>query len=264
MRGRNGTIHRYYYCANHDPLRARGEHRRCPERNVRADELDAFVFAQVRAALLCPQTLLAGQAAMAAQRKPTGDELLTTELTRLDRKIEAVSAERRRVADLYQAGFIEQHELLRRGKELDLRRRTLEVQRDTLICERKELAQKNRLRQRVSGFAEKITAKIDRLNFEQRQKLLRLIVERVHVKGYQVEVTLRIPLDDPPDPSGERVSSKDRLRSLDAPGRQQLPPQGGSGARRTPRRQEGALKRASLGHEAQRSTPGVFADGPLR
>jgi site-specific DNA recombinase len=215
MRGRNGTVHRYYYCSNHDPLRARGEHRRCPERNVRADELDTFVFAQLRAALLRPQTLLAGQAAVAAQRKPTGDELLSAELARLERKIESVLAERRRTADLYQGGFIEQPELLRRGKELDVRRRSLERERETLIGERKELAQQNRLRQRVTGFAEKILATIDRLNFEQRQKLLRLIVEKVHVKGYQVDITLRIPLDEPPDPSRERVSSKDRLRSLD-------------------------------------------------
>ena len=47
-RGRNVTFHRYYYCHNHDPLRAGGEHRRCPERNIRADELDTFVFEQLR------------------------------------------------------------------------------------------------------------------------------------------------------------------------------------------------------------------------
>lgn len=216
MRGRQGTVHRYYYCANHDPLRAKGEHRRCPERNVRADELDTFVFEQVRAAMLRPQTLLAGEGAVAMHRKPSGDELLAAELGRLGRKIDAVCAERRRVADLYQAGFIEQHELLRRGKELDARRRELEAQRETLIKERKELGQKNRLRQRITDFSHKITETIDQLNFEQRQQLLRLIVEQVLVKGWQVEIKLRIPLDGPPDPPGQRVSSKDRLRSLHA------------------------------------------------
>jgi site-specific DNA recombinase len=30
MRGRNGTWHRYYHCRNHEPLRAGGEDRRCP------------------------------------------------------------------------------------------------------------------------------------------------------------------------------------------------------------------------------------------
>jgi site-specific DNA recombinase len=214
MRAHNGTIHRYYYCTNHDPIRAMGEHRRCPERNVRADELDAFVFEQIRTAMLRPQMLLAGQDAVASRRKPTGDELLEAEVARFNRKIEAAGAERRRVADLYQGGFIEQHELLRRGKELDARRRILEAQRETLIGERKELSQKNRLRQRVAGFAEKVTATIDQLDFEQRQKLLRLVVEAVRVKGWQVEIRLRIPLDSPPDPPDQPVSTKDRLRSL--------------------------------------------------
>ena len=50
MRGRNGAFHRYYYCRNHDLLRAGGEDRRCPERNIRANDLDSFVFDQVR----CP------------------------------------------------------------------------------------------------------------------------------------------------------------------------------------------------------------------
>jgi site-specific DNA recombinase len=216
MRGRQGTVHRYYYCANHDPLRAKGEHRRCPERNIRADELDAFVFEQVRAAMLRPQMLLAGENAIAKQRKPTGDELLGAEVSRFNRKIEAACAERRRIADLYQAGFIDQGELMRRGQETDLRRRTLEAQREALVGERKDLAQKNRLRQRVAGFAEKIAATIDKLDFAQRQQLLRLVVEQVLVKGWQVEIKLRIPLDTPPDLPGGRVSTKDRLRSLHA------------------------------------------------
>ena len=80
MRGRNGTFHRYYYCRNHDPLRAGGEHRRCPERNIRAGELDAFVFEQVRDALLRPDVLLSGEHAVSARREPAADELLQAQL----------------------------------------------------------------------------------------------------------------------------------------------------------------------------------------
>ena len=58
MRGRNGTWHRYYYCRNHDPLRAGGEDRRCPERNIRADALDEFVFDQIKDVLIHPDSLL--------------------------------------------------------------------------------------------------------------------------------------------------------------------------------------------------------------
>ena len=75
MRGRNGTFHRYYYCRNHDPLRAGGEHRRCPGRNIRADELDAFVFEQAPrravATRCAPERRTCGVDASRASRRRT-------------------------------------------------------------------------------------------------------------------------------------------------------------------------------------------------
>jgi len=93
MRGRNGTFHRYYYCRYHDPLRAGGEHRRCPERNIRADELDAFVFEQVHATMLRPEVLLTGEAAVSMRRGTANDELLAAQVARFDRKIDSTAAE---------------------------------------------------------------------------------------------------------------------------------------------------------------------------
>src|SRR5438067_2266909 len=70
MRGRNGTWHRYYHCRNHDPIKAGGPDNRCPERNIRADALDTFVFDQIRAALLRPDVLTAGEQAPPAPTRP--------------------------------------------------------------------------------------------------------------------------------------------------------------------------------------------------
>jgi site-specific DNA recombinase len=230
MRGRNGTWHRYYYCRNHDPLRAGGEDRRCPERNIRADALDEFVFDQIRAALTKPEMLLAGEQAIAVTTPIPDDELLAAELALLDRKIDATTAERRRVADLYQAGLIELPELQRRSSEVAARLRDQQAKRDTLGAERTALAHGNLLRRRVTDFARQISEVIDQLDRPQKQQLLRLLIEDVHVTGWQVKIRLRVPLD-PPDPGPTRpgpkrnaplpttrptVSSQDRLRSADA------------------------------------------------
>src|SRR4051812_11614839 len=115
MRGRNGTWHRYYYCRNHDPLRAGGEQHRCPERNIRTDALDEFVFDHVRAALTEPAVLLAGEQAVALTQPTPDDELLAAELARLDRKIDNATAEQRRLIDLFQAGPIDMPGLQRRA-----------------------------------------------------------------------------------------------------------------------------------------------------
>ena len=164
--------------------------------------------------MLRPDVLLAGEAATSTQEEAGEDELLATQVARLNRKLDSVAAERRRLADLYQANFIERDELLRRGKELELRCSAIEVQRKTLIDQREQLTRQNRLRDRVEGFAEKVRTTIDQLDFDQKCKLLRLIVDEVRVAGWQVEIQVRIPLDSPPGPPIPRVSSQNRLRSI--------------------------------------------------
>jgi site-specific DNA recombinase len=242
MRGRNGTWHRYYYCHNHDPLRAGGQDRRCPERNIRADALDEFVFGQVRAALLDPGLLLAGEQAIAVHAPVPDDQLLATELARLDRKLEAARGEHRRLIDLYQAGLVDMPELQRRATAITARQRELEHKHTSLAAERADLARGNRLRHGVEGFAARVAAVIDQLDPTQRQDLLRLLIEDVQVTGWHIQIRLRIPLNDPPNsghpdhprsppspasPDGTTtpVSTEDRLRSLHGHQRPQLPPQ---------------------------------------
>jgi len=44
MPTRNGSKNHYYHCSNHDVLVAGGRDKICPERHIRSDALDAFVF----------------------------------------------------------------------------------------------------------------------------------------------------------------------------------------------------------------------------
>ena len=238
MRGRNGTWHRYYYCHNHDPVRAGGQDRRCPERNIRADTLDEFVFAQVRAALLNPALLLAGERAIAVHAPVPDDQLLAAELARLDRKLDAARGEHRRLIDLYQAGLIDMPELRRRAAAITARQHELEHKRTSLAAERAGLARGNRLRRGVGHFAARVAAVTDQLDPAQRQELLRLLIEDVQVTGWHVKIRLRIPLDDAPDsdpahhptpsprpaPASSKspVSTEDRLRSAGGHHRCQL------------------------------------------
>ena len=150
MQGRNGTWHRYYYCRNHDPIRAGGEDRRCPERNIRADALDQFVFDQIRTVLIHPDLLVAGEQAVAVSTPIPDDELLTAELARLDRKIDAAEAERRRLVDIYQAGLVELPDLQRRAAEVAARLQDLRAKQANLADQRTELA-------RATSFAAEST-----------------------------------------------------------------------------------------------------------
>jgi site-specific DNA recombinase len=193
MRGRNGTFHRYYYCRNHDILRAGGEHLRCPERNIRADEPDAYVFEQVRRALLEPAQLLAGERAAITASPPDDDELIGAQLATIERKLDQAERERGRLLDACQAALIDLDELTSRTATLTARRDQLAAEHAELTDRRADLARENRLRRGIAGFAERVLASLDELDFDGHQRLLRMVVEKVRVTGWRLEIHLRIP-----------------------------------------------------------------------
>ncbi|MGA2927444.1 MAG: hypothetical protein ABSG43_15910, partial [Solirubrobacteraceae bacterium] len=87
-------------------------------------------------------------------------------------------------------------ELTHRTATLTGRRERLAQEKDALTKRSAELATENRLRRGLAGFAERVAASLDELNFEGRQRLLRLVVEKVRVTGWRVEIHLTIPLPD--------------------------------------------------------------------
>jgi site-specific DNA recombinase len=212
---------RYYLCPHHDPVRAGGESRRCPERRVWADELDAFVFGQVRQLLSRPELLSAGEAALASASPAPDDDLLAAQLARLERRRDTAQEERRRLADLYQAGVIERAEMSRRAAELEARSRRVDQEREALVAQRAELAQANNLQRRITGFAEQALAGLDNLDFNGRQQLLRLVLEDVRVEGWQVELRLRLPLDGDGAPTQPLTARRTGRRSRSSRGAKQ-------------------------------------------
>src|SRR5215472_14832037 len=210
-------------CNRRRSLEAGGPDRACPQPSTRAEELDSLVWDQLRRALLQPDPLLKGQAALGARRGRPDDDLLSAQLERLDRRLQQTEAERRRVADLYQMQAIELPEFQTRHREVVDRHRQLEQEREALVRQRQELAVNNRLARRVESFASRVRQGIDALDFEQRQRLVRLLVEEVRVTGPSVQIHVRIPLDEPSPADGAaesdnaanpRVSNQFRLRSL--------------------------------------------------
>ena len=122
-------------------------------------------------------------------------------------------------------------ELTRRTATLTARRDQLTAEHADLTHRRTELARENRLRHGIAGFAERVLASLNDLDFDGRQRFLRLVVEKVRVTGWHVEIHLKIPLADdpppereprPPTPEPEPSSDMD-LRSVGVHQRRQLP-----------------------------------------
>ena len=180
---RRATEHgpRYYVCNRRRSLEAGGPDRACPQPSTRAEELDALVRDQIRQALLRPEIMVKGHAALAARVGRPDDELLSAQLERLDRRVQQTESERRRVVDLYQMQAIYLSDFQTRHREVTSRHQHLEQERETLLAHRQELAVSNRLSRKVEAFARRVRHGIDTLDFEQRQQLVRLLVEQVRV-----------------------------------------------------------------------------------
>src|SRR4029077_18845550 len=87
VRGRAGTFHHYYYCAGHDVLRARRGLGRCPQRNLRADELDGLVWGEVRRHLESPTLILEAYTHVGALPLPRPNDLVAPEVRGLTKQL---------------------------------------------------------------------------------------------------------------------------------------------------------------------------------
>ena len=117
---------------------------------------------------------------------------------------------RRRVADLYRPGSSTPTSSPG-GPTRSSSDGAAASRRESLLAQRQEPTVDNRLRRRIDSFADRATAAIDGLDFAQRQRLVRLLVEHVDVRLRALDVQLRIPLDDPEGP-GPAARNRRRAR----------------------------------------------------
>lgn len=217
LRGRDGTFHHYYYCGGHDLLRARRRMGRCSQRHIRADELDALLWAEVRRHLESPALILEAYTRLRAEPVPRPDDLVAQEVRELQKKLVEADREEHRLLDAYQAGLIALEQLERRQGLLHQRRAHVAASLEVARGEHAAALQRADLEMSVARFARDICGPLTTLPFEDRQRLVRTVIERVMVEEGQVDLHFAIPLHEPPteDPADrpEHVSTDFRLRS---------------------------------------------------
>lgn len=134
MRGRNGTFHHYSYCPAHDVLRLRGRIGRCPQRNIRADELDSLVWAEVHRHLDSPALILDAYTRLRAEPLPRPGDLVAQQTRELDKKLADTDREEHRLLDAYQARLIELDQLERRQALLRQKRAHVQARPGRAAC----------------------------------------------------------------------------------------------------------------------------------
>jgi site-specific DNA recombinase len=221
-RSKAGIVHHYYRCSGADGFR-RPEGRVCRARQVRIDEIDEPVWAQVLALLENPELIKSEinrrlQTLRAEHPASHRRDGLRRDLTRAQNAL-------RRLIDGYQEQLITLEELRARMPEVRKREATLRAELDALDTELQDAETYLKLTETLDAFRARLTANAENLTVEQRQDIVRLVVHEVLLGDDDITVRHSIPLPAGGQPGGSLLHSQ-----------RQSPAQGGTDrVRRRPR-----------------------------
>ncbi|MGH7410930.1 MAG: recombinase family protein [Candidatus Methylomirabilis sp.] len=181
--------HRYYECRMRTDALASS---RCNAKGLLAAGADEVVWTTIRDLLLDNESLVEQLKTWLARTTadPAGDErlgLTTSRLTEMNRQ-------KSRLIDAYQMGALELAEFQSRKTTIEERILTVEQELADLQswASKRELA----MRQMASAeiIVEQLRAQLADPDFETKQSILRLVIEKVVVTNYRLEIHLALPV----------------------------------------------------------------------
>ena len=190
---------------------------RCSQRRIRADVLDELVWEEVSTRLQDPALVMeAYQDHKTHRRVARQQDEASQKDDRLKEQIKLANRELSRLLDAYQYGAIELSELQKRRQLVSSRLEVLNREQDLLTKMAAEKQKQSDIQESLTEFACLVSSSLKRISFENKQKLLRVVLDKVVVNDWRVDVYYNIPLSKgtptPPTPE-QKVSTKFDLRS---------------------------------------------------
>ncbi len=209
-----GKVHcsHYYSCLRTTSGFLKQE--RCSQRRIRADVLDELVWEEVTTRLQDPSLVLEAYQDHNKRRKASSDQDgATANDDRLKEQIKLANRELSRLLDAYQCGALELPELQKRRQLVNSKIEMLNREQELLNKIAAEKKKDTDIKASLGEFAALVSSSLTRISFENKQKLLRIVLDKVVVNDWKVDVYYNIPLPKPAPPPTEKVSTKFDLRS---------------------------------------------------
>jgi site-specific DNA recombinase len=181
----------YYGCECRNPVMT-GRDKRCTARRVQADVLDAIVWSAVVEWIQTPEMLLKEVEAWRVSRSNAQPK--ERERAHFDGAQRQLTQQIERLIDAYQRGGISIDELKGRRERLEAARDAARAQAEQLAADEMNRSRTERLGDDLKAFAATLRAGLGELDFAGRQRLVRLLIERVVVTGDRVAIEHAIPL----------------------------------------------------------------------
>jgi site-specific DNA recombinase len=181
----------YYRCGGTDAYRYQGE-RICDMHQIRTDQLDNAVWDNVKQLMQDPARVVA-EFTRRSHEETREVSLLKSQRHGLVVGKQKAESALQRLIDAYQAGAIDLHELKPRSDQARLKLKSLDTQikeLDQTIASNCQLVE---IVTRLADFTARLDTGLDNMAFEERVKLVRLLVNRLEVSNDDVAIIYRIP-----------------------------------------------------------------------
>ena len=197
----------YYICPRRDKSFSFLRDKRCSQRCIGADALDELVWEEVSTRLQNPELVLEAYRECRMHRRDQGETGSSEQVQKLATQIKLANTERTRLLDAYQVGAIELAELQKRRRLVDTKLDTLNREKGLLEKIAGEQRQEGDVRRDLQEFAVQVSSRLQHFSFEEKQKLLRMVLAKVVVTDWRVDVHYNIPLPRPSHPMEQGVST---------------------------------------------------------
>lgn len=188
----DGKEYTYYDCTS-TLVRPRVD-RCCKSPGVRAEELHRLVWDEVTKLLRNPEEILRYFHEQHGKEVGTTFDLARRKLSELERSLTVLKREERRLVDAYQGQVIELEELKERRSAIDQRRKELRDDVKQVEQELGRLQRQGSIREGIASLTKKLAGSLEELTFEEKQKIIQLLVEEIHVHAGHVEIHYIMPL----------------------------------------------------------------------
>jgi hypothetical protein len=120
--------------------------------------------------------------------------VIAKEISQLERSQRQQQLQIERLLDAYQRGAIDVEQLKARRERLDATTQGLRHRTEDLISQQQDSSRLNQIADDIAAFAATLHHGLDSLDFAGRQRLARLLLERVVVTGDRLTIEHAIPL----------------------------------------------------------------------
>jgi site-specific DNA recombinase len=195
----NDRKQRYYVCSGKFNKAQSTPEEKCASRYAPAEQLDEVVWKDVCEVLSHPESITE------ALRRAHGGQWLAQELKARQENLRqgraALGRQLERLTEAYLGEVIPLAEYHRRRKDLEQRDGSLVAQERQLQAESRQRMELAGVAGSIEDFCERVRGGLAEATFDQRRKLVELLIDRVIVTEEKVEIRYVIPTD----PSSEQV-----------------------------------------------------------